>query len=166
MDRKFIIGAKMEIQDQIKEAINQNLPTAVAIELKKFIAEAENLKEKLSAKKEQCESLRSELKISNDLVEKIRKREECIEAREAKVADRESIVGDHEVKLQFAQKDVNCGNEKVELLRDMMTIIFRNTETRSQICKNKTHVVPYNANGYGPDTVISNDTKTETKEIV
>lgn len=129
-------------ENEITKLIKDNLPAAAAQTLAKYIEDAEIAKKDTINAVSREDDLKEKLETSLRIVSKQKQILEDLITKDNLVTAREKAVGDCEVKLLLRDKDVACGTQKVELLQSMMTTIFRNTEVRKELHRERTLIVP------------------------
>lgn len=111
----------MDMQEDIKKAINENLPAQVGEVLKKRLAQADRDKDQLFLSTKESTSLR---KINDRLIDdvealkgKVKKQVE-LDTREAEIILKEKLMGLKEIH----------SNERVKDLKDIVSLVFANNK--------------------------------------
>ncbi len=152
------------LDEKIKTAIQESLPSVVAGELKDYISKAEDTKddledakEKITSYKVEVKALKSEIKLVEMRLENfidIEQREGYVLSKEAELKLREEVLS---LKEDFSQT-------RVLDMKDVLGLVFKNTEVRKNIFKTE-NVPLVNPNGYVEDrTRTENTTIDETVE--
>lgn len=118
----------MDITEQIKKAINDNLPQAVGAELQKRLAQADLFEKNNATLTSQLGEVLAKLNKHADLDS----RHVALAARECALLQREQAVLKRENEQALNDLKVLCSAEKVELVKGLFNTVFANNTIRAR----------------------------------
>jgi len=125
------------LQQEINQAIEKNLPTQVGTVLKQTLEDYEKLKDSYAILKTNYDTLLAEAKAEHAKL-----------AEAGNLSDRETAVGQREDEITkrernldktLLQKDKDCADAQVILMRENFNTVFRNVD----IVRNKVGQLPF-----------------------
>ena len=135
-----------QMNEEIREAIEKNLPTQVAGEMKKALEKLEDLEEAYVVVTKANDALLDENKQLKAQLSNWEKMSNDIKIRKCNVVVREKVVTDREIKLDLtiSEKYRECAEQKVAMLENMMNTVFKNTVVRKSVLENGSSTSPGN----------------------
>lgn len=147
------------IEQQIKDAIEKDLPAQVGTVLKERLAKIEELEDKVEQQKKELKGVREDLKVA----EKQLSNHVSIDTRQQSLNDREKEVQKRELKQDLIEAEKTAESQKVQLVKEMFDTVFRNSTVRKEVHRRSPQYV-YDQQGNQTGMGYDDETIEETVE--
>lgn len=152
----------MSLNDEITQAIQKNLPAAVAGELKLYLAQAEKDKEAIEALKNKVSKLEEQNKNGQRAYDELEGKYKTLadlKLRDDSISERE-----RNLEVTLANHKVNAAEGRANVIQSLVETIFKNPVTRRSIQKVDHVTSNYNQAGQYVPTKIGETVTEEEKE--
>lgn len=149
----------------ISEAINQNLPAAVASELQIHLENAENDRKQLLVVKSQLSEVKGQLATTEKYRSDLQAQNKVLEAQLATYKDREQEFKNSEITVIHAKHEALTAKAVQVAVQQVVDTVFRNGMVKRSIFESNQEPI-MNPQGYQQGTANSSSSKTITEENV
>lgn len=137
--------------DQINDAIKQNIPEQLSVELRAYLSDYSKIKEQNDEYLKLIETLKKENDFLRKEKESLLIKNHAYEGKEGELSKRELIIKDKELQQALDKFAVQKEIEKVSLMSDLVKTIFKNKELTTYTQKSGTIPIPVQGNSnYSP----------------